>query len=497
MKIISVIIPFHRKINLLKEAVKSVNNQFLPYNYCFEIIIGNDSSYEDYEIFSKLIGQIDQIHKLIIAKNFKDKGAGNSRNAALEKASGDYISFLDSDDTWKPHKTIMQLNLLLDDTDFVSTSYQINYSNIKFEPAEKKQFKDNIFFSNRPIGTSTVMVKSKYIMQSRFDNIKFCQDLLFWHSVFKKNSGLKYKTINYSLVNYSPNGRTSEYTFIDFIKYYWLATKKGKLSIFSRIYSLSIYIIRGSKNSIKRNLININIIKSKTLKKFFKIIISNNFLNPFFYYYYIKENIFYDLKNKKNTFLKLNFNSKNYQKKYSSSVHYVASNTEIVKNSLKTLKKFVYEFRLNLEEFQFIDLGSGKGKVISIILSEFSLLTIKYPCIGIEISNRLCKIARNNLESATANYKIINKDCKYINNIIDSKNIILYLYNPFGRDQLKEIISKLTECEFIFIVYVEPIHEETLLNLGFTNLFKKKSLFKLKNRSYSILCKVKNNKIFN
>ena len=46
----------------------------------------------------------------------------------------------------------MQLNLLLDGTDFVSTSYQINYSNIKFEPAEKKQFKDNIFFQIDQLG---------------------------------------------------------------------------------------------------------------------------------------------------------------------------------------------------------------------------------------------------------------------------------------------------------------------------------------------------------
>ena len=492
MYLISVIIPFHREIQELITAVSSVNLQYLPQGFGFQIIIGNDSKYSNQKITKSLENNCNLKYELIVARNKNMHGAGNSRNTALEMATGNYIAFLDSDDVWAKHKTLMQLNILLSGADFVSCGYKIKDSVKKFLPPHKNQIEKNIFFSSNSLGTSTIIGKSEVILKCRFTNIKFCQDLLFWYQVFKETPHLSYQEITDTLVEYSPHGRTANGNALEFINYYLKACKKAKLRKMDINRALFSYILRGIKNKV--HLLFIDFINIKFFKTFKKNIKKRSLLNPLFYFYYLRENIIYDLKNKTNTFLRLRFNN-NYKKKHSSSVHYVPSNSDIVELSLCKTVDFIKRFGLPFKKFQFVDLGSGKGKVVSIVLRKFPFLASFYPPLGIEISPDLCDIARYNLKKLKAQYKIINIDCKETKEVINSEDLIIYLYNPFGADLLYEIISNLNNCKSLFIIYVEPIHESILDELGFVKVFEKCSFSNLKNRSFSIFYKLNMNYI--
>ena len=121
MDLVSVIIPYFRKRNFIKESLISVINQ--NYNNLEVIIIYDDSNLTDFEFLQ----QEPKIEKRIkIIKNVAKLGAGLSRNIGIEKSNGKYIAFLDSDDTWMPDKLNSQILFMKQNNYKVShTSYYI------------------------------------------------------------------------------------------------------------------------------------------------------------------------------------------------------------------------------------------------------------------------------------------------------------------------------------------------------------------------------------
>jgi len=105
---ISVIIPTYNRSLFLGEAIESVLAQsvFQSGKYSFEIIIIDDGSTDDtrrvVERFSGPINYYYQPHQ----------GVSRARNHGLEKARGEFIAFLDSDDLWLPEKIKLQMNVM-------------------------------------------------------------------------------------------------------------------------------------------------------------------------------------------------------------------------------------------------------------------------------------------------------------------------------------------------------------------------------------------------
>ncbi len=91
----SVIIPTHNRADMLRRALKSVITQTLEN---FEIIVVDDGSNDDTPHY--LNGLHDARMKII--RHEVTSGAASARNAAIDIASGKYISFLDDDDEYLP-----------------------------------------------------------------------------------------------------------------------------------------------------------------------------------------------------------------------------------------------------------------------------------------------------------------------------------------------------------------------------------------------------------
>lgn len=101
---ISVIIPVYNAEKTIRQTVLSVLNQTFK---DFELIIINDGSTDNtVNILQKISDPRVFIH------NFPNRGLSASRNRGIKLASGDYISFIDSDDLWTECKLEHQYNKL-------------------------------------------------------------------------------------------------------------------------------------------------------------------------------------------------------------------------------------------------------------------------------------------------------------------------------------------------------------------------------------------------
>lgn len=92
---ISVIIPTYNRAHCINDAIESVLKQSFQ---DFEIIVIDDASTDNTEqVVSNLCSD-----KIKYIKQEINKGGGAARNRGIQESRGEYIAFLDSDDSWSP-----------------------------------------------------------------------------------------------------------------------------------------------------------------------------------------------------------------------------------------------------------------------------------------------------------------------------------------------------------------------------------------------------------
>lgn len=100
---ISVVIPTYNRATRVMGAVESVLRQSVPVH---EVVVVDDGSTDGTPaLFSDLHSKVRYIRK-------RNGGVSSARNAGVLAAGGDWIAFLDSDDTWHPDKIARQLACL-------------------------------------------------------------------------------------------------------------------------------------------------------------------------------------------------------------------------------------------------------------------------------------------------------------------------------------------------------------------------------------------------
>ena len=117
--LVSIIIPAYNSEKYLCETIQSATNQTWPHK---EIIVIDDGSTDGtMEIAKKLENQIIKVF------HQKNRGASAARNNGINRASGDYIQFLDSDDLLSPDKIERQLSVLYNQIDKVAVCRTIHF----------------------------------------------------------------------------------------------------------------------------------------------------------------------------------------------------------------------------------------------------------------------------------------------------------------------------------------------------------------------------------
>ena len=121
----------------------------------------------------------------------------------------------------------------------------------------------------------------------------------------------------------------------------------------------------------------------------------------------------------------------------------------------------------DLQEFSFIDLGSGKGRPL--------LMAADYPfkqIVGVELLPQLHRAAQQNI----AGYKSESQKCFAIESIcadaaefvFPHQPIVLYLFNPLPESGLRQVLANLTQSlrskwRAVYIVYHNPLLERVLV----------------------------------
>lgn len=167
-KLVSVIIPTYNRSGLVVKAIDSVLAQ--TYSY-FEIIVVDDCSTDDTIAVLSKYGD-----RIRLVKNEVNSYVGFARNFGVSLARGEYVAFLDSDDSWLPNKLELQLTWMIDNDFEISTTGFYGYQhdtgillekNRPYSP--KMQFKDILYGVFNAPGSTLVMKRDLFIAIKGYD----------------------------------------------------------------------------------------------------------------------------------------------------------------------------------------------------------------------------------------------------------------------------------------------------------------------------------------
>lgn len=115
---LSIIMPAYNSAKVISNAIKSILNQSFT---DFELIIINDGSVDNTEQIVEKFKKVDQRIKYFSISN---SGSGVARNIGIENANGEYIGFVDADDSIEinMYKTLIE-EAEKYDSDIVGSSF--------------------------------------------------------------------------------------------------------------------------------------------------------------------------------------------------------------------------------------------------------------------------------------------------------------------------------------------------------------------------------------
>ena len=295
--LVSIIMNCYNGEKYLYESVNSIINQ--TYKNWELIFWDNSTNKKCFNIIKKF--NDSRIKYFFYKKKLK---LYSSRNLALKKCKGDFISFLDQDDTWEKEKLEKQLAL------FKNKKIGLVYSNfwklnensfLKKRLASSKNlptgFITNKLLKSYNVGLLTIMVRKKFLKNTKkIFNPEFNMLADF---IFILNFSLKYKfeCVQEPLATYRYHLNQMSFKYFKTSIYQqqkWISTDKevNKFKTYKEFYSMSdkikfmqlVGLIKKSKNFTvfkKILLYPNNIYKIKLFLKFFipKMFFSNLFGN--------------------------------------------------------------------------------------------------------------------------------------------------------------------------------------------------------------------------
>ncbi|CAN1493742.1 WcaA Glycosyltransferases involved in cell wall biogenesis [Flavobacteriaceae bacterium] len=214
--LVSIITPSFNSEKFIAGTIQSVQNQT---HQNWEMIIVDDcSSDRTVSVIQQFIKNDVRIRLFQLDKN---SGAGIARETALSNAKGDYISFLDADDLWKPLKLEKQLQFLkAHKAHFTFSFYDCideegNALNKRVEAPRNLSYRQ-LFFCNY-VGNLTGIYEVNYFGKIAISATRKRQDWMVWLTILKKIT--KAKPVPESLALYRIRDNSLSASKIDLLKH--------------------------------------------------------------------------------------------------------------------------------------------------------------------------------------------------------------------------------------------------------------------------------------
>jgi glycosyltransferase involved in cell wall biosynthesis len=180
---VSVIIPSYKTADLMAACLESVFAQTFT---DFEAIVVNDGSPDT----PQLERVLEPYQNRIVYLKQENKRAAGARNNAIRNARGEFVAFLDSDDSWFPNHLELQMGRFAGDP-----SLALVYSNALLvgDPTREKKFMDTcpsqgeatfegLILERCQIPISTVVARKQAILDAGLfdETLPRCDDYDMW-----------------------------------------------------------------------------------------------------------------------------------------------------------------------------------------------------------------------------------------------------------------------------------------------------------------------------
>lgn len=213
-KLVSIITPTFNSEKFILSTIKSVLNQ--TYTNWELILVDDCSTDSTWELINTIKDSRIKSFKLDL-----NSGPGIARNFAIQKAQGNYIAFLDSDDLWKPEKLFLQLQFMKEENLPMTFSFyeQIDGKGEKLHklitsPLEVSY--EQLYYCNW-IGNLTGIYSVDFYGKIPISSIKKRQDWILWLTLVKKIG--KVKPVSKSLAFYRVRNDSVSSSKLKLIKY--------------------------------------------------------------------------------------------------------------------------------------------------------------------------------------------------------------------------------------------------------------------------------------
>ncbi len=178
MNKVTIIIPTYNRASFLEKAIESVLNQTFT---DFELIVVDDGSTDK---TAETVNSYEGVNYIFQ----ENKGVSAARNTGIRAGKGEFIAFLDSDDSWKPEKLEKQLQFHNQNPDYlISQTEEIWIRNGKWANPKKihRKYHGWIFEKCLPlciVSPSAVMMKrGLFDKVGLFDeSLPACEDYDLW-----------------------------------------------------------------------------------------------------------------------------------------------------------------------------------------------------------------------------------------------------------------------------------------------------------------------------
>jgi glycosyltransferase involved in cell wall biosynthesis len=200
--LVSVILPAYNAEKYICEAIQSVIDQSIP---DWELIVINDGSTD--RTGAIVTGFKDPRIILIVHNN---RGVSFSRNIGISKAKGEFITFLDADDTFPSNSLELRTNYLKlnPDIHIVGGALRIMNAELNKTTETKNPHYRGLFLprllalDDQVYSGICYLVRANILSLEKFDeDMTHCEDLLFWIKV-SVNKMVLYGSIDSYIYNY-------------------------------------------------------------------------------------------------------------------------------------------------------------------------------------------------------------------------------------------------------------------------------------------------------
>lgn len=264
--LVSIIVPtYKRNVDFLSRAINSILNQSYKN---IEIIVVDDSpeTYEYRKNVSKYMKSIvERNNNVIYIQNEVNLGGSLARNRGIETATGEYTTFLDDDDEYKPEKIEKQIKYMQTYDCDLTFSNMIMY-NTEGKVVDVREYHDIPSYKKESLlkyhlmkhmtGTPTFMFKTEKLREiGGFEDAKMGQEFYLMLKSIEHNLKIRYID-DCDVIVYKHNGEAisngknkiiGEKNLYEFKqKYFPILTKKEQRFIRFRHYAVMVVAYKRS-----------------------------------------------------------------------------------------------------------------------------------------------------------------------------------------------------------------------------------------------------------